>query len=293
MTPLRKQMIEALQARGFSPRTHESYLEAVADLAGYYHRSPERLSPKDVKAYFHYLAVERGLAGASCRVHLHGVRFLYLQVLERRDFDMPIPLPKKAQRIPELLSRSEVARILAASTPLQHRTMLSLCYGCGLRVSEWVAVKVRHLDGERRLLRVEQGKGAKDRLVPVGEALLALLREYWRAYRPGQWLFPKSHKLGHPEHPLGVSTAQKAFQHAKAAAGIEKVGGIHSLRHAYATHQLEAGLPVHQLQHLLGHQSIKSTLRYVHWRPNDPETPGPRDLLGALAQMPEREVCHG
>jgi site-specific recombinase XerD len=183
-------------------------------------------------------------------------------------------VPKKAQRIPELLTRREVGRILAACENPKHRMLLTTCYGCGLRVSELVALRVRHIDGERRLLRVEQGKGAKDRQVVLSERLLEQLRRY----RPRDWLFCNERR----DTPLDIGTAQKIFQSAKLRARIEKVGGIHSLRHAYATHQLEAGLAVHQLQRLLGHQDLHSTLRYVHWVPNYREGVGCADLIGAL-----------
>lgn len=280
MTPLRQQMIEAMRQRGFSERTHRSYLAAVTDLARYHHRSPAHLSTEQLQAYFRYLALERELSGASCRLYLNAVRFLYLQVLNWPAFDVPLIVPKRAQRIPELLTRAEVARILAACTNPKHRMLLETCYGCGLRVSELVRLRVRHIDGERRLLRVEQGKGAKDRAVTLPPRLLDHLRRYWQAQRPREWLFPHGQP---PERPLGISTAQKVFAGAKQRAAVAKVGGIHSLRHAYATHQLEAGLPVHQLQHLLGHRNLQSTLRYVHWVPGvAPRTQGPRDVLAEL-----------
>lgn len=267
MTPLRQQMIDAMLVRGFSPRTHRSYLTAVADLARYYHRSPAQISLAEIEAYLLYLVKERHLADASCRLYLNGLRFLYLQVLGWRDFDVPIPHPKRVQRIPELLTHAEVARLIVTCGNLKHRMLLTTCYGCGLRVSELVALKVRHIDSERRLLRVEQGKGAKDRQVLMPAALLPLLRDYWRRNHPPEWLFP-SDATG---RALSISAVQRVYQHAKQAAGIDKVGGIHSLRHAYATHQLAAGLPVHQLQHQLGHRNIQSTLRYVHWTPNGRE----------------------
>jgi len=161
----------------------------------------------------------------------------------------------------------------------KHHMVLCTCYGCGLRVSEVVRLQVRHIDGERHLLRVEQGKGAKDRVVIVSEALLAELRRYWRVHHPAPWLFPGRR----PDVALSISSAQRVYQRAKARAGVEKLGGIHSLRHAYATHQLEAGLPVHTLQRLLGHHNLRSTLRYVHWVP---ETRAGqtrhRDLIGDL-----------
>ena len=278
MTPLRQQMIDAMQVRGFSPRTHQSYLSAVRALAQYYHRTPERLSIDEIQAYFLYLVKERGLSGASCRLYLNAIRFLYLQVLKQPTFDVPFQIPKKLQRIPELLTRDEVGRILSVVENFKHRVMLMTCYGCGLRVSELVALKVCHIDSERHLLRIEQGKGGKDRQVVLPAALLQQLRAYWRHYRPRLWLFPH----GDIGVPVSVSTPQKVFGRAKQQAGIDKVGGIHSLRHAYATHQLEAGLPVHQLQHLLGHQDIHSTLHYVHWVPGYREGEAGVDLIAAL-----------
>jgi site-specific recombinase XerD len=278
MTPLRAKMIEAMQVRGFSPRTHESYLDAVKGLAGYYHRSPDALNIEEVRDYFAYLAIVRGLAPASCRLALNGVRFLYLKVLGRTDFDVEIPVPKRPQRIPELLTGKEVGAILDATANPKHHALLATGYGCGLRVSELVGLQVRHIDGERGLLRVEQGKGAKDRNVTLPETLREQLRAYWRAYRPARWLFPGRRV----DSPINVTTAQKVFHQAKARAGVYKDGGIHALRHAYATHQLEAGLPVDRLQHLMGHRNLQSTLRYLHWVPGYQEGSGAKDLLAAL-----------
>ena len=279
MSPLRKKMIEAMRQRGFSMRTHESYLAAVTQLARFHRRSPDELGVPELQAFFVHLATERELSGASCRLYLNGIRFFYLKVLEWPAFDVPVTIPKKAQRLPELLTRAEVARILRASANPKHRMLLTTCYGCGLRVSEVVAVQVRHIDGERHLLRVEQGKGAKDRVVIVSAALLEGLRDYWRLYRPRTWLFPGRR----PDAALGIESAQRVFRRAKLRAGVEKIGGIHSLRHAYATHQLEAGLPVHALQRLLGHGNLRSTLRYLHWVPSDRQGPGAHsDLVAAL-----------
>jgi integrase/recombinase XerD len=265
MTALRQQMIDAMQQRGFSVRTHETYLAAVWNLAKYYHTPPDEIQLDQIQEYFVYLVKERGLSGASCRVYLHALRFLYLQVLKWDHFDVPVQYPKRAQRIPELLTRREVKRILDACNNDKHRMMLTTCYGCGLRVSELVAIKVRHIDGERHLLRVEQGKGAKDRAVNLSAALLNHLRHYWIKYRPFLWLFPNASR---PTQHLTSATAQKAFKKAKYKTGIEKVGGIHSLRHAYATHQLENGLPVHRLRQQLGHQDLRSTMQYLHWVPD-------------------------
>ena len=278
MTPLRQKMIDAMVMRGFSVRTHRSYLEAVSRLARHYRRSPDQLSGEELQAYFLYLAKERNLSAASCRLYLNAIRFFYLYVLGRDSFGITLVVPKRPQRIPELLTRAEVGRILLACSNFKHRMLLTTCYGCGLRVSEVVALKIRHIDGERHLLRVEQGKGSKDRQVILSQTLLKALRRYWLALRPTQWLFPGREF----STPLNVASAQKAFTAAKRRTKIDKVGGIHALRHAYATHQLEAGMPVHQLQRLLGHQNIHSTLRYVHWIPDYRESKTGADLIAGL-----------
>ena len=278
MTPLRQKMIDAMQVRGLSPRTHESYLRAVKDLATYYRRSPDQLSGEELQQFFLYLVKERQVSPATCRLYLNAFRFFYLNVLHRESFGIKIAVPKREQRIPELLMRREVARILTASHNIKHRMLLTTCYGCGLRVSELVNLECRHIDGERHLLRVEQGKGAKDRAVMLSPTLLQSLRNYWRQMRPRQWLFPGRHKA----EPIHVESAQKIFHSAKQQAGIAKNGGIHSLRHAYATHQLEAGMPIHQLQRQLGHRNINSTLRYAHWVPGYQESKTGGDLLADL-----------
>lgn len=285
MTPLRQQMITAMQVRGFSPRTHQAYLWAIQGLAAHFQQSPEQLSLEQIKTYLEYLACERHLSASSCRLVLHAIRFLFVQVLKRSDVDEPIPVPKLPQRIPELLTRDEVNRILAACLNHKHLMMLEVCYGCGLRVSELCHLKVSNIDGQRHLLRVVQGKGAKDRPVILSDTLLHHLRAYWRDYRPSDWLFP-SNLL--PDAALHPSSIQKVYSRAKATAGVKRQGGIHGLRHAYATHLLEGGLPIHQLQHLLGHSDIRTTLRYVHWLPGDVQCANPdTDLIAQLG------VSHG
>lgn len=279
MTPLRHKMIESMRRRGFSVRTQQSYLRAVADLARYHGRSPEGLEPAEVDAYFRHLVLERGLAPASCRLHLNGIRYLYLKVLERARFDVAVAIPKVAQRVPELLTREEVARILNACCNDKHRMALTTTYGCGLRVSETLGLRVRDIDGERALAHIVQGKGGKERMVLLSPGLLAQLRGYWRVFRPACWMFSGRH----PRVALDISSLQQAFTKAEGRAGVAKVGGIDSLRHAYATHQLEQGLPVHMLQRLLGHTSVRTTMRYVHWLPSNREGGAHHgDLVGAL-----------
>lgn len=284
MSPLRQRLLDATRQHGFSDRTFTSYAGAVNQLQRYHGCSPAKLTPERLQPFFNYLVKERKLAPATCQVYWQAIRFFYLQVMQWSEFDVPLIVPKRPQRIPELLTRAEVARLIAQCDNLKHRTLLLCCYGCGLRVKELVSIKVRHIDGERQLLRIEQGKGSKDRAVIVSETLLKALREYWCEYRCEQWLFEGVPAI----KPLSVSAAQRIFNKAKALAGLEKVGGIHSLRHAYATHQLEAGMPVHQLQQLLGHRCIQSTLRYVHWAPNCSAARGSGvDLVGALEPSDE------
>lgn len=277
MTPLRQRMIDAMLLHGFSERTQTSYLASVRSLAAYYRQSPDTLSPDQVKHYFLYLVKDKGLSASSCKSQLCALQFLYVKVLHVPWFEtLNIVLPKKPQRIPELLSREEVMRILKACRNVKHHTLLSTCYACGLRVSELVGLQLHHIDSHRHVVRIEQGKGKKDRQVLLTDHLLVVLRHYYKQYHPQTGLFFGVHR----DKALSVSSAQKIYQQAKATAQVKKAGGIHSLRHAYATHQLEAGVPVHQLQHLLGHKDLHSTLRYVHWSPTLPQGVGV-DLLAA------------
>jgi integrase len=214
-------------------------------------------------------------------MYLHAIRFLYLQVLHWPQFDIPITYPKKAQKIPELLTRAEVARIIQTCRNDKHQMMLLTCYGCGLRVSELTSLKVAHIDGERQVLRIEQGKGAKDRMVDLSSTLLDQLRDYWCQHQPNHWLFPNANT---PSMHLSNGTIQRVFKRVKQSACIDKVGGIHGLRHAYATHQLENGMAIHRLQHQLGHNDLHSTLRYVHWLPSQSQDKAEyRDLIEQLA----------
>ncbi len=277
MSKLRQAMVDAMLVRGFAVRTHQSYLNAVEGLVNYYKRSPERLSTGEVQDYFFYLVKERDLAPASCLLSLNGIRFLYQEVLQR-EFEAKIQVPRQPQRIPELLIRKEVDAILKACVNGKHRMLLTVCYGCGLRVSELCHLKVKDIDGERRLLRIDQGKGAKDRMVELPETLLGQMRHYYRLFRPYEWFFPGRE----PTTSLGITSAQKCFKSSKRKVGVNKAGGIHSLRHAYATHQLAAGMPITKLQHQMGHKDIRTTLRYVHWVPNYQGGDSGTDLIADL-----------
>lgn len=279
MTMLRQQMIRAMRQRGLSPRTHESYLYAVTGLSRYWRTPPDRITADQVQRYLEHLVQERELAPASCLLQKNGIRFFYLNVLGREGADFELVTPKRPQSIPELLTRQDIRRILGVCSNPKHRMILELTYGCGLRVSEVVNVRVRDIDGERHLLRVNQGKGAKDRLVSLSPLLLDNLRHYWKASRPGHWLFPCPLI---PERHLSISSVQRLYKRMKTLAGVTRQGGIHGLRHAYATHQLEQGLPLHELQRLPGHGDLKSTQRYLHWVHADEQDKGRHADLMAL-----------
>jgi len=283
MTKLRQAMMEAMLLRGFSERTKESYIRGVRGIAAYYHLSPDALSNEQVRRYLLYLLDERKLAYSSANLALNAIRFLFREVLHRPRNEIDLPGPRQPQRLPEILSREEVGRILEAATDLRHKTLLMTTYAAGLRVSELCHLRIKDIDSDRMGIRVEQGKGAKDRYTLLSPHLLEQLRRYWRTYQPNEWLFV--HRNG--TDPLPVETVQRSFYRARDKAGIRKRGGVHSLRHAFATHLLEAGVDIHTIQKLLGHRSIQSTLRYFHLA--QVKLLGTRSPLDLLEQVPQPE----
>ena len=263
MHPLREAMLDQMQLRGHSPRTQQSYLYAVSVLSRHYRRSLDRLSQDDLQNWILYLVKERKLSAATCRLYLNAIRFFYLQVLHWPACQLELIAPKRPQRIPYLLSPDEVRRIIVASDNPKYAMMFALCYACGLRVSELVALKVPHLHGKAGYCQVVQGKGQKDRQVPLPDTVLQMLRGYWRVYRPVFWLFTGQD----PNQPLRTSSVQKYYRKSRRQAGIAGSGGIHGLRHAFATHQLAAGMSIQQLKDILGHRHLSTTARYLHWFP--------------------------
>ncbi|MBI3637292.1 MAG: site-specific integrase [Candidatus Rokubacteria bacterium] len=260
MSELRTRMIRDMALRGFAPRTHAAYIAAVVRLAKHYRRSPAQLTNEEVQAYLAHLILERKLAWSTCSQAAHAFRFLYHVTLGHARADFHVPAPKQPQRLPEILSREEVWRLLAAPPHPRHRLVLTTVYAAGLRVSEAIALKVSDIDVDRMTMRIEQGKGAKDRYVPLAARLLQDLRAYWTSTPPGVWLF--ANRQG--TRPIDITVAQKIYTMAKLRAGIQKQGGIHALRHAFATHLLEAGTDLHTVQRLLGHRQISTTMRYFH-----------------------------
>lgn len=260
MSALRKQMQADMVLRGMAERTQQSYIDAVVKFAKFYGRSPEQITAEEAQRYLLYLLQERKLAHSSCNIVCSALQFLYGVTLKRRA-EFELPRPKVPQRLPQILAREEVAAIFEHAANLKHRAFLMTTYGAGLRLLEACHLKVADLDSDRMTLRVEHGKGAKDRYTLLSPELLKELRRYWIAHRPQLWLFPSPRN---PQLPMLPKSAQRIYHAAKARAGITKDGGIHALRHAFATHQLEAGTDVHTIQRLLGHGNISTTERYFH-----------------------------
>ena len=279
MTELRQRMVNDMILRGMAEKTRNAYTHAVAGLAKFYRRSPDQVSHDEVQTYLLHLMQERRLAWSSCNVAVQGLRFLFHTTLGHDTVAFTIPGPRQRSKLPLILSRDEVRRLLTAATGRQAHALLTTTYAAGLRVSEAVRLKITDLDGTRHTIRVEQGKGAKDRDTVLPPGLLVELRAYWRHERSAVWLFPRRDTAA----PLSVWQAQHHFYDAKRRAGITKRGGIHGLRHACATHWLEAGVPLPTIQRLLGHRSLHATARYLHVAQVAGIAPGsPLDLIDRL-----------
>lgn len=283
MTPLRQRMTDAMIQRGLSLRTQESYVGAIYGMAKHYRRDPAEYSAHEVEAYLLHMVKERHLSYSTMNQAACAARFLYEQVLGQQREVFRIPMAKVAAKQPEILSRDEIARLIAAAIHPTHRTLLQTIYATGLRVAEACALRVGDIDSapDRMCVRVAGGKGGKDRYTLLSPTLLARLRGYARISRPRTWLFCKNGGTS----PVSVTSAQRAYQAARHRARIMKSGGIHTLRHNFATHLLEGGIDLYTIQKLLGHGHISTTARYLHlvgpqFRP--PKDVDPLDLLAGL-----------
>lgn len=259
MTPLRERMIRELELQRKSPLTVSAYVKAVAQLAQFYGRSPDAISVEEVRDFLHYLITQKKVAFSTCNQKLSAIQFFYRHVLGQEHFCLRVP-SKRGGRLPEPFSRGEIARLLEATQNPKHRALLMTAYGGGLRVSELVRLQPGDIHSERMLIRVNQGKGRKDRYTLLSRRLLEELRTYWRAFRPRPWLFPSRD----PSRPLPANTAKKIFTAAKQRAKIQHGHGIHSLRHSFATHLMEAGVALPVIQRLMGHGSLNTTAKYLH-----------------------------
>jgi integrase/recombinase XerD len=289
MTPLRQRMIDDMRVRNLAPLTQSCYLQQVSLFASYFHKSPEELGPEEIRTYQVYLTNERKLAPASIGTAVAALRFLY-KISLKREWPLPevIPAPQQPQKLPVVLSPEEVLHFLDSVGSLKHRTILTTCYATGLRISEAVRLKPNDIDSQRMVIYVEQGKGQKDRYVMLSPRLLEILRNYWRAVRPKQWLFE-----GYvPGQPITRDAVHRASKQARQVSGIAKPISPHSMRHAFAVHLLESGTDVRTIQLLLGHRSLATTARYLRIAASKVcSTSSPLDLLPSPVHIGSRPVA--
>lgn len=283
MTPLRRRMLEDMQARNLAPHTQRSYLQQISQFARHFGKSPELLGPDDIRTCQIHLARDRQLSASSRLVAVAAIRFPYKVTLRREwRIDDVVPTCRKPQRLPVVLSRDEASRFLDAVDLLKHRVILTVCYAAGLRISEAVRLTPAAIGSQRMVIRIEAGKGRKGRYVMLSPKLLDVLRNYWRTGRPKQWLFPGDL----PGQPITRFAVENACKKARLKSNIGKPVTPHSLRHAFAVHLLEAGADLRTIQLLLGHRSLSTTARYL--RPATSKvcaTASPLDALPAACHV--------
>ena len=268
MTPLRQRMLEDLELSGLKPLTQEAYVRAVRQLAEYYHKSPDAITEEELRQYFLHLIKVKKQSASTITVALCGIKFFYVQTLQRSWPTLELIRAPKEKKLPVVLSIEEVQRVLNCVQKPHHRACLQSIYACGLRISEGVHLQVNDIDGERMMIHVHRGKGSRDRYVPVPERALEMLRTYWVTHRNPTWLFPRQRPYNIPlskkTEPLSESGVQRMFGDAVKRSGIHKHATVHTLRHSWATHLMEAGVPQRVIQIWLGHSSLNSTALYTH-----------------------------
>ena len=267
MTPLRQRMLEELRRRNYNADTIRGYVLAVEQFAAHFHKSPEVMGIEEIGDFQLHLLDEKKLALGTIALRMGALRFLYKRVLKRRDLDFEnLPLLRTPKKLPVVLSPEEVARLIEAAPNLLYRTLLMLLYATGLRRTEAATLKVSDIDSSLMLIHVHQGKGARDRELPLTQKLLDALRHYWRGckIKPRVYLFPSHWEATAEEKPISDKTVWNACHEAALRAGITKRLGPHTLRHCFATHMLEAGADLRTIQLLLGHQRLKETAIYLH-----------------------------
>jgi integrase/recombinase XerD len=284
MTQQRRMMLEELQRRNYSQRTAEAYLRAVTEFAKHFHRAPDQLNQDHIREYQAYLFRERKLSSSTVSQHVAALRFFYVKTLKRSYLPDEIPFPKQRRRLPIIFSQEEVARLIDfAANPL-HRAVLMTLYSTGIRRGELVKLKVGDIDTQRMVIHVYQGKGNRDREVQLSKTLLEELRRYWRWMRPQTYLFPGYEDYCRTDTPISAKAVWHACRQAAKRAGIVKKLSPHSLRHSYATHQLEAGADLASVQNLLGHADVRDTMIYLHLSKRHLQcAPNPLDALALAA----------
>ena len=260
MGTLRDQMQADLHLKGITPRTQKDYLREVSNLAKYFNKSPEELGEKEVKEYLVHLLKDRKISGGTYKYYVSGIKFLYRTTLKREGVVDAIQYPKSRRKLPVILDLSEVEALFSVTENLKHKAILMITYSSGLRISEATRLKITDIDSKRMMVRIQQGKGGKDRYSILSHAALECLRQYWRKYHPKDWLFEGQKKDKH----ISISSIHQIFHAAKKRAGITKPASVHTLRHSFATHLVEAGTSLHHVQLLLGHRSPNTTTVYLH-----------------------------
>jgi integrase/recombinase XerD len=264
VTQLRQKMLEELQRRNYSHRTAKAYVRIVRDFAEYFHQPPDKLGPEQIRQYQAHLFQSRKLAPATVSQYVSALRFLFIKTLHRHFLAEYIPFPKARKRLPTVLSPEEVARLIDSTRNLDHRTLLMTLYSTAMRRAELCCLKVRNVDSKRMMIRIDQGKGSRDRDVPLSPKLLETLRVYWRWMQPSTYLFPGTVKRVRADVPISANSVWLACRQAAQAAGISKRISPHALRHSCASHLLEAGADLRTIQVLLGHSRLEHTLVYLH-----------------------------
>ena len=264
MTQLRQKMLEELQRRNYAHRTAKTYIRIVRNFAEYFHQPPDKLGPEQIRQYQAFLFQTKKLSPASVSQYVSALRFLFIKTLRRHFLTEHIPFPKSPRRLPVVLSPEEVTRLINSARNLYHRTLLMTLYSAALRRAELCRLKVSDIDSQRMMIRITQGKGRRDRDVPLSPKLLETLRVYWRWMKPKTYLFPGTFKGRRADRPITPNIVWLACRQAAQAAGIDKSIHPHSLRHSCASHLLEAGGDLRTIQVLLGHSRLEHTLVYLH-----------------------------
>ena len=277
MGKLRDQMEMDMKLRGLSPRTISCYLGCMRNVAIHFGKSPSDLGEEEIRGYLYHLIEERKVSQAVISQSYSALKFFFEKTLQRQWDVSKIPRSKQRKKLPVVLSKQEVASIFSSTKNLKHRAILMTIYSGGLRVGEATRLKVSDIDSERMMIRVNEGKGLKDRYTLLGDRTLEVLRLYYKAYRPLDWLFPGRN----PSEPVSVSSVQRVFKASVYRAGIKKKVSVHTLRHCFATHLLESGTDLYYIQRLLGHCSAHTTSVYLHITGRDlSKIRSPIDLLG-------------
>jgi site-specific recombinase XerD len=278
MTELRKKMIRAMELKNLSHHTQRAYLAAVTGIAKFYDQSPDKMTQEKIEDYLLYLKLDKGIAPNSCYGVLTGLRFFYKHVTEE-EIPVTYSIRRTARKLPEVLTMEDIWKIICSAKNLKHKMILMTTYSAGLRASETLNLKPENIDSQTMLIKVEEGKGKKDRYTLLSKRLLSELRAYYCKYRPGIYLFPSSYSKK-KKRPLSYESIRMIYENARKKAGVKKGNGIHTLRHSFATHLLEAGYDLRKIQVLMGHSRMTTTMIYLHVsRQTLSMIPSPLDLI--------------